>query len=200
MTEQIVVRIQFAAIGCEHSIIPHAISEKQEIFRHIFCLGCLIGQHTQITAIGIGIWGSTGKLIIQFISRNNVHTKTIMAFVEFLQSLSLLQQFLGCRNDDDHISRRICMMILVGDAINILGSRHLLTKSYKWHLGFPTNGNIIQAHRTSRQRLDGNRIFLLYIGKDINSTFHHTLGIRTSRTVDREFQGQRLQSGSIPEN
>ena len=91
-------------------------------------------------------------------------------------------------------------MILIGDAINILGSRHLLAKSYKWNLGFPTNGNIIQAHRTSRQRLDGNGIFLLYIGKDINSTIHHTLGISTSRTVSREFQGQRPQSGSIPEN
>ena len=150
MTEQKVIRIQVAAIGCKHTVVPHAVAKEQKILWHVFHLGCLVGQHSQIAAIGIGIRRSTGKLIVKFICRNDVHTKTVMTFMEFLQSLCLLQQFLGCRDDDNHICQWVSMMILVGNAIYILRRRHLLAESDKRNGIIISQGYIVQTHRTSR--------------------------------------------------
>ena len=59
VAEQIVVGIEFLAFGSIHSVIPNAIAEQQQIFRHIVLGGSFVVEHPHIAAVGIDIWGST---------------------------------------------------------------------------------------------------------------------------------------------
>ena len=92
--QQVIVRIQDSATGGKHAVIPYAIAEEQEIFRHICLALRLIGKHAQIAAVGVGIGGTARKFVIEFVGRHNGNTQSVVLFMKFFQSLCLFQQFL----------------------------------------------------------------------------------------------------------
>ena len=119
--KQVVIGTQLLTDIGVHTVVPHAVAEQQQVFRHI-CIGLrTIVEHLQITTIGIGIGGSAGKLIKQFVGRNDAHPQTVVGSMEIGQSLCLFQQFLTGRNDDNHICSTVGMMVLVRDTIYQVG-------------------------------------------------------------------------------
>lgn len=62
--QQIVVGIESLASGGKHAVVPHTVSEKQEILGFVCLRGSSVGEHAQIAAIGIGIGGATGKFVV----------------------------------------------------------------------------------------------------------------------------------------
>ena len=64
IAEQVIVWIQVSAILSQHPVVPYAVAEEQEILRHICLRSRLVGQHTEIAAIGVGIGRATGELIV----------------------------------------------------------------------------------------------------------------------------------------
>ena len=92
--QQVIVWIQDSATGGKHAVIPYAVAEEQEIFRHICLALRLIGKHAQVAAVGVGIGGTARKFVIEFISRHNRNAQSVVLFMKFFQPLSLFQQFL----------------------------------------------------------------------------------------------------------
>ena len=91
IAKQIVVRIQRLTACRQHSVVPDAIAKHQQILRHIRLGLSLVVEHSQIAAIGIGIRGSAGKLVIEFISRHYRNSQPVMGFMKFFQYFSLFQ-------------------------------------------------------------------------------------------------------------
>ena len=50
------------------------------------------------------------------------------------------------------------MMVLIGDTIYILSRRHLAVESRKRYWLFPSHRHIVEMHRTSRLRQQGDGI------------------------------------------
>ena len=92
--QQIIVWIQGSATGGKHAVIPYAVAEEQEIFRHICLALRLIGKHAQVAAVGVGIGGTARKFVIEFIGRHDGNAQSVVLFMKFFQPLSLFQQFL----------------------------------------------------------------------------------------------------------
>ena len=92
--QQIIVWIQDSATGGKHAVIPYAVAEEQEIFRHIGLALRFIGKHAQVAAIGVGIGGTARKFVIEFIGRHDGNAQSVVLFMKFFQPLSLFQQFL----------------------------------------------------------------------------------------------------------
>ena len=92
--QQVIVRIQVSATGGKHAVIPYAIAEEQEIFRHIGLALCAVGKHAQIAAVGVGVGCAARKLVIEFIGRYDGNAQSVVLFMKFFQSLCLFQQFL----------------------------------------------------------------------------------------------------------
>ena len=92
--QQVIVWIQDSATGGKHAVIPYAIAEEQEIFRHICLALRLIRKHAQVAAVGVGIGGTARKFVIEFIGRHNRNAQSVVLFMKFFQPLSLFQQFL----------------------------------------------------------------------------------------------------------
>ena len=98
----------------QHTVVPRAIAQQQEVAGHVLLAFGPVVEHLQITAIGIGIRGSTGEFIVQLISRDYLHAQSVMFLVQLLQTFGLRLQLLGFRNDDDHICSLSSMMVLRG--------------------------------------------------------------------------------------
>ena len=92
--QQIIIWIQVSATGGKHAVIPYAVAEEQEIFRHVSLALRLIGKHAQVAAVGVGIGGTARKFVIEFIGRHNGNAQSVVLFMKIFQSLSLFQQFL----------------------------------------------------------------------------------------------------------
>ena len=92
--QQIIVGIQVFATGGKHAVIPYAVAEEQEIFRHISLALCAVGKHAQVAAVGVGIGGTARKFVIEFIGRHDGNAQPVVLFMKFFQSLSLFQEFL----------------------------------------------------------------------------------------------------------
>ena len=92
--QQVIVRIQGSATGGKHAVIPYAVAEEQEIFRHISLALRLIRKHAQVAAVGVGIGGTARKFVIEFIGRHDGNAQSVVLFMKFFQPLSLFQQFL----------------------------------------------------------------------------------------------------------
>ena len=97
------------------------------------------------------------------------------------------------------------MMILVGDAVDILGCRNLSTggkvgsgKGTASRL-FPRYGDIIEVDGSSRQDLDGDGILILEIGNGISGNLLCSLEVRyiLLRIVFLERKGDFAQSLAI---
>ena len=92
--QQIIVWIQGSATGGKHAVIPYAVAEEQEIFRHICLALRLIRKHAQVAAVGVGIGGTARKFVIEFIGRHDGNAQSVVLFMKFFQPLCLFQQFL----------------------------------------------------------------------------------------------------------
>ena len=92
--QQIIVWIQGSATGGKHAVIPYAVAEEQEIFRHVSLALRLIGKHAQVAAVGVGIGGTARKFVIEFIGRHDGNAQSVVLFMKFFQPLCLFQQFL----------------------------------------------------------------------------------------------------------
>ena len=100
------------------------------------------------------------------------------------------------------------MMILVGDAVDILGSRNLSTgaqiRSGKGTASrlCPRYGDIIEADGSTRQYLDGDGILILKIGNGIGGNALCSLEVRyiLCRIVIFERKGDFAQSLAVLQN
>ena len=193
MTEQVIIRIQQPAVCREHPVVPYAVAEEQQILGHVGSRSRPVAQHPEIAAIGIDIGGTAGEFIIEFIGGHDVHPQPVVGFVEFLEPLCLLEQFLRGRDDDHHISSPVGMVILRGDAIHILGSRNLSSESGKRRRLLPGYGYIIQMNRSTAEWLYLDSILLLEILKRIGGAPFHAYRIGTAAGIGRQIEAQGSQ-------
>ena len=80
--------------------------------------------------------------------------------MESLETLSLTKQLLGCWDDDHHIGKCICMMVLIGDIVNILSHRQIARQTWGWLRRLPCHRHIVQANWSTSNRLDNDSIIL----------------------------------------
>ena len=193
MTEQVIIRIQQSAICREHPVVPYAVAEEQQILRHVSSRSRPVAQHPQIAAVGIGIGGTAGEFIIEFIGGHDIHAQPVVGFVEFLEPLCLLEQFLRGWDDDHHISSPVGMVILRSDAIHILGCRNLTSETGKRRRLLPGYGHIIQMNRSTAEWLYLDGILLPEILKRIGGAPFHTYRIGTAAGIDRQLEAHGSQ-------
>ena len=122
-TKQVIVRIEIATVGRQHSVVPDTIAKQQQIFRHVSICLCPIVQHLEVPTVGICVRSATRELVVKFISRHDAYSHTIVLFVECLQTFGLRAKFLTGRNDDDHVGEAISMQVLVCNVVNIFRDR-----------------------------------------------------------------------------
>ena len=192
MAEQVIIRIQQPAIWREHAVVPYTVAEEQEIFGHVGSRSRPVAQHPQIAAVGIGIGGTAGEFIIEFIGGHDVHPQPVVGFVKFLEPLCLLEQFLRGWDDDHHISSPVGMVILRGDAIHILGCRNLTSETGKRRRLLPGYGYIIQMNRSTAEWLYLDGILLPEILKRIGGAPFHAYRVGAAAGIG----GQREVHGS----
>ena len=193
MTEQVIIRIQQPAFCREHPVVPYAVAEEQKILRHVSSRSRPVAQHPQIAAVGIGIGGTAGEFIIEFIGGHDIHAQPVVGFVEFLEPLCLLEQFLRGWDDDDHVGSPVGMVILLGDAIHILGCRNLTSETGKRRRLLPGYGYIIQMNRSTADWLYLDGILLPEILKRIGGAPFHAYRIGTAAGIGRQIEIQGSQ-------
>ena len=193
MTEQVIIRIQQPAICREHPVVPYAVAEEQEILRHVSSRSRPVAQHPQIAAVGIGIGGTAGEFIIEFIGGHDIHAQPVVGFVEFLEPLCLPEQFLRGWDDDHHISSPVGMVILRSDAIHILGCRNLTSETGKRRRLLPGYGYIIQMDRSTAEWLYLDGILLPEILKRIGGAPFHAYRIGTAAGIGRQIEAHGSQ-------
>ena len=87
--EQEVVRVIVIPIGAKHTVIPGTVAKEQEIaWLILVCFGTVV-EHLHIAAVGRGIRGSAGKLIIEFIGRDNPDTHAVVILMPGLDTFGL---------------------------------------------------------------------------------------------------------------
>ncbi len=88
-TEQEVVRVIVIPIATKHTVIPGTVAKEQEIaWLIVVCFGTVV-EHLHISAVGCGIRGSAGKLIIKFIGRDDPDTHTAVILMPSLDTFGL---------------------------------------------------------------------------------------------------------------
>ena len=122
-TQQIVVSIEQTGIGRAHAVVPYAVAKQQQILGHVGLSLRTVVEHLQVAPVGIGIGRTARKLVVQLVGRHDVHPQAIMRLVEVFEPLGLGKEFLTGGDDDDHVGGRVGMVVLVGDAVHILGHR-----------------------------------------------------------------------------
>ena len=136
--EQEIVGRQADPVGAGHAVVPGAVAEEQQVAWHVG-LGCgSVGEHLQVSAVGIGIGGAAGKLIEQLVGRDDAHAQRVHRFVKLLKTLCLCYKVLGSGDDNHQVGRAVGVMVLVGDAVDVLrcgqrcraqvGKRHRLVE------------------------------------------------------------------------
>ena len=121
--EQEVVGRIVAPVAGKHAVVPCSVAKKQQIAGHIGLARCAVVEHLQIAAIGIGIGSATRELVEKLVGRHYAHTKAVALLVQLLQPLGLGKEFLGGGNEYHHVDCLIGMVVLIGDAIDILRNR-----------------------------------------------------------------------------
>ena len=80
------------------------------------------------------------------------------------QSLSLRKEFLGCRDDDDHVIALIRVEILIGYVIYVLRFREGIRCKYWCFLGIAKGKrDIVEACGTAGKHLNSDAVVLLYV-------------------------------------
>ena len=124
VSQQVVVRVEMAARRGQHSVVPYTVAEEQERLRQAAAGGTVV-EHLHVASVGHCVRRSAGELVVQFVSRNDTYRKVVVRTVEGGQPFGLFQELLACRNDDDHVGRSVCMMVLVGDVVDVFRYREV---------------------------------------------------------------------------
>ena len=121
--KQVIIRTCGFPVIRIHPVIPGAVTEEQQMFRHIgICLGTVI-EHLQVSSVGISVRRTAAELIIKLVCGDNADSQTVVLFMKCCQSLSLFQQLLRSRNDNDHVNECVGMMILICYVMDIFRNR-----------------------------------------------------------------------------
>ena len=59
VSQEIVVRVQALAVGCQHAVIPYAVAKEHKILRQVFLRLCPIVEHFHVSAIDVSIGRTT---------------------------------------------------------------------------------------------------------------------------------------------
>ena len=160
-----------AARRVQHSVVPYRVTEEQERLRQAAAGGTVV-EHLHVASVGHCIRRSAGELVVQFVSRNDTYRKVVVRTVEVGQTFGLFQELLACRNDDDHVGRSVCMMVLVGDVVDVFRYREVrFQRGYRrWcRIG---HGDVIEPCRTALGYFDCHFVLgrkLLNVGKKVGS-------------------------------
>ena len=120
--EQIVVGRLGLPVSTQHAVVPGTVAKEQQVAGHVgLGLGTVV-EHLQVAAIGIGVGRTTGELVEELVSRHNVDAHGVVLLVEGFQPLGLCHHTLRGRNNDDQVGRPVGVMVLIGDAVDILRS------------------------------------------------------------------------------
>ena len=145
-----------------HTVIPGTVAEEQEVSWHLTVTLRLVVQHLHIPSIGVGIRCTAGELIKQLIGRNDSGLQTVVLFVEFLQSLCLLQEYLRCGNDNHHLIALIGMQVLIGDIIHIFRLCKLIRTEFFHRTVSTCHGyDIVRTDNVSSRIGDLHRVHIL---------------------------------------
>ena len=116
--QEIVGGIVLPARG-KHPVVPGTVAEEQQVAGHILVALRTVVEHLQVAAVGIGIGGAAGELVVEFVGGNDIHAQRVLLAVILCQTLCLCQELLRCGDDDDHIGRCVGMVVLVGDVMDV---------------------------------------------------------------------------------
>ena len=120
-SQQVVVGVEAATVGGEHTVVPHAVAEEQQKAWPVGIRSSPVVEHLQVAAVGIGIGRAARELVVELVGRHYAHPHLVEHGVEVGQALCLSEHLLVGGDYYHHVGRAVGMMVLVGYGMEYFG-------------------------------------------------------------------------------